>query len=131
MRTLTSCPTVLIVALLTRCQAYVDCGPGAYAVRGDGSGRWVEQDGSGRWVDQDGNVLTKRRGGVLCHTVTPPTVCGPGTLRVDSPWGMAIAPDGSGWFVDQDGSGRWVEQDKDELVPAQRACLMGEPEVTA
>ena len=109
-------------------KSHVICGPGTYAVRGDGNEGKVQMDGSGRWVDQDGNVMTEATGGVLCQPLTPPTACGPGTLRVDAPWGMAIEPDGSGWFVEQDGSGRWVEQDKGAPpIPAFRACLMGEP----
>ncbi len=113
--------TVVFAGLLAAagCQ-HVTCGDGTYAVHGDGSGYYIDQDGRGYYVDQDGGRINE----VVCAAVTPPTVCGVGTVQVVSPPHYLINPDGRGYYIDQDGRGYYVDQD--DTIPAGRACVLGE-----
>ena len=116
-------------------------------MRLDGERGAISQDGRGYYVDSDSGSQIRK---LTCVAVTPPTVCGVGTVVTYNP-PYRIDPDGRGYYADSDGRGIYADSDgrgyyadsdgrvkyvdsdgkgiyvdSDDTIPAKRACVLGE-----
>lgn len=106
---------------VTGCQTTkVYCGPGTVAkpkgqVLPDGGGYLVAHDGTNYVNPEDNNEIYDE---IVCEAAEFLFACNETLIK--KPEGIAVSPDGPGYWVQQDGTGKSIK--KSDIIPARSLC---------